>query len=455
MSNFSPQSLLPLLRQHPKTKRYCVAYSGGVDSTVLLHAMVSLKHQLVTEQLLSGESFLEISAVYIDHNLQTESKQWSSHCRAVCNQLGIPFVSLSVNIVIEQGDSLEEKARESRYALLASSIEEGDILLTAQHQDDQAETFLLQALRGAGPKGLASMPEVKAFSKGLHIRPLLRFKKHDLVSYAKGKNLDWIEDPSNQQMRFQRNYLRQKVVPLLNETWPGASEALSRSAQHCAVSVNLLNELASIDAATVLNVDQTLSRSAFNRLSLDRRANLLRYCLSMQDLRVPDQRRLEQIIYQLETSAEDKSPMVSWSGAEIRCYRDKVYLMSPLVQIDESKVLAWRLNEALELDDGLLVAKQTQEMGLFLPEGAELEVRFRQGGERCQPTGQKQSRELKTLFQEWGVPQWLRARVPLIYYNGALIAVAGYCLCQATADGAEELGWQFEWQPGCLSEDEC
>ncbi|MBL1431926.1 MAG: tRNA lysidine(34) synthetase TilS [Gammaproteobacteria bacterium] len=442
MPDFSPQLLLPILQHYPNVRRYWVAFSGGVDSSVLLHAMAQLAPELQSSQL---------NAIYIDHGLQAESQQWSDHCLSVCEKLGINIISLSAEVRLEQGDSLEEKARESRYLLLADFIDEGDALLTAQHKDDQAETFLLQALRGAGPKGLASMPMAKSFSKGLHLRPLLGFSKQNLISYAKDNNLTWVEDPSNAQMRFQRNYLRQKVFPVVRKTWPSMSDALSRSAEHCAANIGLLNQLADIDMEAVTNTDNTLSRVALNSLLPDRRANLLRYWLSEKNLRVPDQVRLEQIIHQLETSAADKSPMVSWSGAEVRCYRDKVYAMPPLVPVDNKRVFKWQPSEKLEFDGGILSARQVKGAGLRIPEESEIEVRFRQGGERCQPAGQAQSRELKTLFQEWAVPHWLRDRIPLIYVNGKLVAIADFTVCQPYIVSGAGMGWQFDWQSDCRS----
>ncbi len=436
MADFSPQSLLQVLQRYPRARRYWLAFSGGIDSSVLLHALAQLGAELPSA----------IGAVYIDHGLQAESQQWSDHCRTVCQGYGVAFQSIKAQLVFESGDSLEEKAREARYAVLVHLIEANDILLTAQHKDDQAETFLLQALRGAGPKGLASMPVMKAFGKGWHLRPLLNFSKQQLIAYAQQQRLDWMSDPSNLQTRFQRNYIRNKVLPLLKQSWPGATDALVRSAAHCAESSGLLRELADIDLSQIKNADNTLSRDGLNALSPVRRANLIRAWLSDCHLRAPDHRRMQQIIAQLETSAQDRSPCVVWPGAEIRSYRDKVYAMPPLPAIDESRIYQWRVDRPLQLQDGELSARKVQGEGLSLPDQAQLEVRFRQGGERCQPVGQAQSRELKTLFQEWAVPPWLRSRIPLIYIDGELAVVSGFCQCQPFATVTQDSGWQFEWK---------
>lgn len=436
MKDFSPQSLLQVLLRYPGIKDYWLGFSGGLDSTVLLHAMTQIASDLQPSQ---------INAVYIDHGLQAQSQQWAEHCRVFCQQYHIAFHSRSAALALAKGSSLEEAARDARYTLLADYLNKGDALLTAQHKDDQAETFLLQALRGAGPKGLASMPEMKTFAKGWHLRPLLHYSREQLESYARRHGLDWVDDPSNEQMRFQRNYLRHKVMPLLKASWPGVSDALGRSAAHCAEAAHLLEELAATDLDVAACADNTLSRSAMNRFSRPRRANLIRYWLRKTQLPLPDHRHLQQVITQLQSSAPDRNPEISWPGAEIRCYRDKVYAMEPLKAVDENTVYPWRLPQRLALADGELDAYRVAGSGICLPGDAAVEVRYRRGGERCRPAGQPHSRELKTLFQEWAVPPWLRNRVPLIYVNNQLAAVAGYCACQPFAASGAEPGWHIDW----------
>ncbi|MCL5802079.1 MAG: tRNA lysidine(34) synthetase TilS, partial [Gammaproteobacteria bacterium] len=220
---FSPAQLQRILNRFPAA-RYWVAYSGGLDSHVLLHALAHLAaasdstrpHKILPPPLTGGgrgEGGFELHAVHVDHGLQPNSAQWVKHCEEVCAELQIPLHSLQIKIKLEQGESLEAAARDARYQAIAVLIEDGDALLTAHHQDDQAETVLLQLLRGAGPAGLAGMPECSAFSKGLHVRPLLNFTQAQLRIYAETHHLAWVEDHSNRDLRFDRNYLRHEITP--------------------------------------------------------------------------------------------------------------------------------------------------------------------------------------------------------------------------------------------------
>ena len=267
------ENILQLLKNTPTgatIKTWWLAYSGGVDSQVLLH-------------LLSATD-LDVRAVYIDHGLQDESKQWAKHCAQSCQQLNIPFQTISVNARAAPGESPEASARHARYRALATLVAEGHCLLTAQHQDDQAETFLLQLLRSAGPAGLAAMPFCDEFSAGLHMRPLLVFTQAQILGYAKQHDLVWVEDPSNQDDRYDRNYLRNQVMPMLKQRWPTIDQAISTVAKQQAENKHLLEyyaaaELKRINAdAGSLPVDALLS---FDEPQL---RNILRYWIKQQSV---------------------------------------------------------------------------------------------------------------------------------------------------------------------------
>lgn len=439
MSSFSPQNLLQTLRRYPNVSNYWLGFSGGLDSTVLLHALVQIRETL---------NPIKIHVLHVDHGLQKTSSQWAEHCAALCQQYQLDCQVLDANLgAIEKGCSVEEVAREARYRLMADYIGPDDALLTAQHQDDQAETFLIQALRGAGPKGLASMPEIKPYSKGKHIRPLLAYSRKDLERYAVENSLSWVDDPSNSSSEFKRNYLRQEVVPLIRQEWPGYADAVSRSAKHCAESSSLLDNLAEIDLEQALAENGNLSRSACNALAVPRRANLIRYWLVSQGLRLPDQRRMTTLIDQLEQSADDRQLCVDWPGVEVRSYRDQIFAAPPLASFAENQAYLWSLAQVLPISDGELSATKDQTTGgvPLSVDIAEVEVRFRTGGERCQPIGQAHTRELKTLFQEWGVPPWWRDRIPLIYVDDKLAAVVGFCSCQPFAPMESTGSWHIHW----------
>ena len=217
-------------------KTWCLAYSGGVDSQVLLHLLSAL----------NKTHGLNIRAVYIDHGLQQASKQWQQHCAKSCESLSIPFQSIYVN-AHAKGESPEAAARHARYGALAELISDDSCLLTAQHQDDQAETFLLQLFRGAGAAGLSAMPVYTKFSKGFHLRPLLGISQKQILDYAEHHQLSWVEDPSNQDHQYDRNYLRHSLMPLLKQRWPAIDKTLSVAAQQQAENASLINQLAQHD----------------------------------------------------------------------------------------------------------------------------------------------------------------------------------------------------------------
>ena len=234
-------SLQRCVLQFGLDKTYWVAYSGGLDSSVLLSLFAELRRQLP----------IKLKAIHINHGLSPNASTWASLCATQCQSLQISYLERSVQVNANDGESIEEVARKKRYAVFAKCLEDGDILLTAHHQDDQAETFLLQLLRGAGVKGLAAMPQVKAFARGQHMRPLLEFSRSHLQAYAKERQLVWVDDESNLNLDFARNYIRHQLMPVLLQQWEGASDVIARSAAHCAEAQALLEEYALTDCEKV------------------------------------------------------------------------------------------------------------------------------------------------------------------------------------------------------------
>ncbi|MCW9024524.1 MAG: tRNA lysidine(34) synthetase TilS [Gammaproteobacteria bacterium] len=439
---FSPSELLPSLQaqlsRFSSCQRLWVAYSGGCDSHVLLHALVHLKAQIKAQQNSSPLAQTEICAIHINHGLMNEADDWSSHCQETCDALGVELKIVPVDAIPEQGESPEAAARSARYHVFADLLEEGTGLLLAHHEDDQAETLLLQLFRGAGVKGLSAMPEYTAYAKGWLGRPLLGFSRQSLREYAQAEGLQWIEDPSNQELHFDRNFLRQQIVPLLQPRWPALNRCLSRAASHQSEASQLLDELAEIDRQTCISPmafsgEEALSVVSLNTLSLERRNNLLRYWIRQQGFTPPDRVHLERISREVLAARPEANPQVDWEGATVRRYRDRLFVMSPLPAWDNTMVVPWDLQMPL-----VLPAKGTQlslradvEAGLSqsLP-GNGIEVRFRQGGERCRPVGRGHNHNLKKLMQEWDIPPWERDRIPLIYVGGKIAQVVGYCICE-------------------------
>lgn len=446
MSSTTPSldldTLLTTLRALPAALRYCVALSGGCDSTVLLHAMAMLRPRL------GGVS---LASVHVDHGLHQDSATWSQHCRAFAADLGVECTALKVNARPSPGQSREAAAREARYGRLIKWLQPGDVLLTAHHQEDQAETLLLQLLRGAGPAGLAAMPVYTLLGPGVLARPLLNVSREALRGYAIHYNLRWIEDPSNVDTRFDRNYLRHEIIPRLRMRWPGTNTTLSRAAQHQQESASLLKALADIDMQRAQGSQpQVLRVDRLVEFDESRQRNALRGWLRAQGLPLPSNRVLRKVCTDILSAGWDRVPRVAWQGAEVRRYRNELFAMSPLAPVDAGAVLAWNpLEAALVLPHNLgeLRASPVQGRGLrYDSRWGPLQVQFRRGGERCRPVGKVHARELKAWFQEQGVPPWERNRMPLIYIANTLAAVADRWICAEYAASSDDIGLVIEWR---------
>ncbi|MFZ5592982.1 MAG: tRNA lysidine(34) synthetase TilS [Pseudomonadota bacterium] len=436
------ERLLGALNHLPSVRRWWIAYSGGRDSTVLLHSIASLRPRL--------PDGLELRAVHVDHGLSRHSHEWARHCDAVCAMLDIPCQTRRVDAKPQPGESPEAAARQARYQAVAALIEADDGLLTAHHQDDQAETVLLQLLRGAGPHGLAAMPAHAPFAKGFIARPLLGFARHELAAYAARHGLSWVEDPSNSDTGFERNYLRHEIVPRLKQRAPACAATLSRAASHMAEAAVLLDELAEGDLQTVRGPQpDTLSVAGLLRLSEARRRNALRRWFKVLTLPVPWAAHLARIETDVLIAVEDSTPCVRWPGAEVRRYRGLIHALPPLPPHDTRVVLAWDMAQPLALPDGSLLTARTvigDGLKASLCHAQPVTVRFRQGGEKCRLAGRGHTHELKKLFQERGIPPWQRERVPLIFAGDQLVAVVGLWVCEPFQAEDGEGGVEVEWK---------
>jgi len=422
-------------------KRYWVAYSGGMDSHVLLHAMAMLRET----------SQLDVYAVHVNHGLQSQADNWASHCQRVCQQLDIPLTVLSVNAAHEKGQSPEAVARDARYAAFTELLKEGDVLMTGQHSRDQSETFLLQALRGAGPRGLSAMPACSELGEGYLIRPLLTASYVELKTYAREQGLEWIEDPSNADTAFDRNFLRNAIMPGLRERWPSLDATLSRVAAQQAETLQLVNEMARQDSEGLVDETGSLAMTGMATLSPSRQRNVLRYWLTGLGLSLPSARKLKQLQNDMFKAAEDRNPHVQWRGVEVRRYRERLYAMSPLAAFDDSICLDWVPGQALKLpgETGILSSHPVKGKGICVdPEAnARTQLRFRHGGETCRPQGKLHHTSLKKLFQQAGIPPWQRNRVPLLFVEDELAAIPGVCICEPFVASAEKTGFELVWAP--------
>ncbi len=439
--SFSPDSLCSELLAHPRPAGYVVAYSGGLDSHVLLDALVRLR----------ARHGVPVSAVHVNHRLQSAADDWQTHCAAVCHALCVTLAILPVDAVAGRGESPEATARAARYQALAQWLPPGHCLLTAQHQDDQAETVLLQLLRGSGVHGLAAMPGYTAFGHGSLLRPLLAFTRSELRHYAGMQQLRWIEDPSNEDTAFTRNFLRHRVLDSLRERWPRLSRSLARSAANQAEAAHLLDELADADLAALVGDGATLLVPALQQLTPARQRNALRRWLRGSTGTAPSRAVLARITVDMLGSRVDAEPCVRWGEYELRRYRTRLYLLRrDTTAVPARLPLPWMLDAALALpgDGGVLVAVPGQGQGIrqSLLGSDGVRVGWRQGGERCRPAGRNGHHELRKLFQERGIPPWVRTRIPLIFIGGELAAVAGLWVCEPFQAQPDEPGVQIHWQ---------
>lgn len=428
------RTLAGLAQLAERPDRLVVAFSGGLDSEVLLHALVALREEFGAELL----------ALHADHGLQAESTNWAQHCERRAAQLGVECRSLRVAVDVSAGRGTEAAAREARYGAFRDELQHGDWLLSAHHKDDQAETLILNLLRGSGPAGLAGIGEVQPFGPAWLVRPLLPYSREELRQYAVAHNLEWIDDPSNEDRSFDRNYLRHEVFPVLQARWPDASSRLRQSALLAGEAALLLDQLADADLQNLGERADRLSLSGLCALGVERQRNVLRYAIRELGLPPVPASVLHSIVTNLLPARADAQPVVHWDGAEARRYRDQVYLFAQPVEsgpVDAARIEA----NSAELGPGmgLLRLEPGADSGLSKAVvDAGLELRPRKGGEEIKLAGQSHTKKLKKLLQEEGIVPWMRDRLPLVYSNHRLVAVADLWV----ADGASSSpGTAIHW----------
>jgi tRNA(Ile)-lysidine synthase len=471
--------LATLLPEFPDVS-FCVALSGGVDSVTLLAALAgSIKKPSIAGRLKSRTSSPSSSssssasvsalasssssssslssssaarrlrasslrAIHVHHGLHPNADKWAAHCSKLASKLHVPLKVIKVQVPRTRGESLEASARDARYAALAGALKPGEVLLTAHHQDDQLETVLLQMLRGAGVPGLAAMPEVAPFAAGRLARPLLTRSRLDLAEWASAHQLAWIDDDTNTDERFDRNYLRRTVLPVIRARWPGAGAAGSRTARHAAEARRLLDALALADVERAA-FGASLSTQTLRALDTDRRRNALRFWIARAGFSVPDTRRLDELAGPLLDARADANPQLRWNDALVERHADILSIRSTVpLQLASpaapnapqpaasapSVGQAWDWRESPQLQ---LVAPCAGTLALVrdphgpldldaLPEI--LSVQPRRGGEALRPSPRARTRKLKTLLQEAKLPPAQREQLPLLYAGGKLIAVA-------------------------------
>lgn len=408
------QSIEQAILNHIKNRQsLLVAYSGGVDSTVLLHALTQLKQQQRPD--------LQLSAIYIHHGLSQNADSWARHCQQQCQIWQVPLIIEKVQLDPMAGN-IEQQARNARYQAIYRHLKRDQMLCTAQHLDDQCETFLLALKRGSGPAGLSAMP----VESNRHLRPLLTISRQQIEAYANSHQLTWIEDESNQDDHYDRNFLRLKVLPLINQRWPQFSQMVARSASLCQQQEALINELLDNDFHQLLTTQGQLRLSPLINYSEYKRNAILRMWFRQQGIMMPSQKQLALIWQTVVEAKEDANPKFVLHNKQIRRYQNQLYLL-PLYDDTEHLVINWDLTSPLVLPDniGQLQSHYQHDLNCRLPQADEaVTVRFYAQG-KLHIVNRQGSRAIKKIWQEHQIPPWMRTRTPLIYYNEQLICAVG------------------------------
>ncbi|WP_343218300.1 tRNA lysidine(34) synthetase TilS [Halomonas sp. McH1-25] len=397
----------------PPGRPVWVALSGGLDSCLLLTLAVQASRRYPHP----------IYALHVNHGLQTAAGDFEHHCRVLCSRLGVPLYVERVR-VDRRGQGLEAAARESRYAAFAQRVGVGDALWLAQHADDQAETLLLAALRGSGVRGLAGMPAQRDWAGRCLMRPLLAFTRGELEREAQARGVAWVNDPSNQDLAIDRNYLRRDILPRLAARWPVASSSLARSATLSGEADTLLDELAALDLEAAGSDAGRLALAYLMTLSPPRQRLLIRHACQRLALPTPPAGRLAALLSQLG-AREDAKVAIEWPGGEARRWRGALYLQAPLVPVPENWQAEWNGHAGMRTPAGPVEVS-------LVPSNARpcrLRLTWRKGGETLRVAGRGR-RDVKRLLQDAGIPPWLRDRQLLAWDGDTLVAVLGVAVAE-------------------------
>jgi len=442
--------LVSIINKYPALP-IVIAYSGGVDSQVLLHALAKLSQQQCIKN--------PISVCHVNHGLSVNAQTWQQFAKQQCKSLNLPLVICSVNVKAQKQQSLEALARDARYSALKQLSDEKSLIITGHHSNDQSETFLLALKRGSGLKGLSAMSAAISLGKHNLIRPLLSVSRKEIEDYAINDGLSWIEDESNKDIAFDRNFIRKNIMPLLSERWPSINDTINRSAAHCFEGQELLDELAEQDLAKAKLTNTSLQVSLLIEFSKARFNNLVRFFLSKHNCLMPSTEQLTQLRMQLLAN-DDKNPAVKVGDHYLRRYKQTLQLTAEFKDIsDWWQVIDLSLNEQrLTLPDNLgnltllnfhnshgsqesqNSSEGTDGQYISFPTTAQqVTLRFSHDNPKCLPDYRQHSRSLKKILQELNIAPWQRKRLAFLYYDDILVAVIGHFVCQDYLPKGKEL----------------
>lgn len=452
-------TLLNFFKNHPE-KAILIAYSGGVDSQVLLHALFNLSKQKKLTNL--------ITVCHVNHGLSPNALEWELFAQAQCDARNISLNITKVEIQKKSQQSLEALARDARYNAIKHIVTDNTLVVTGHHNDDQAETFLLALKRGSGLKGLSAMKAFMPLGKGLLVRPLLNISRTQIENYAQENKLEWIEDESNQDNQFDRNFLRHEVMPILANRWPSLLTTINRSVEHCQEGAELLAELAKQDLLECGELNNKLNIEKLLFLSKARFNNVVRYFLSQNNCLMPAKAQLEQLHSQLNAS-EDKTPEIKVGELWFRRYKGFLHLTPEFNNVSLfSSHIDNISNQLVNLPDNLGSIKlqylsrdnrnlksssNTNVINVIAPKaGQEVNIRFNHNNPFCLPDYRQKSRALKKVLQELDIPPWKRKRIPFIYYDNDLVSALSYFICkpyivsEGTVVNEDDRILQISWQ---------
>ena len=432
-AEFGTAFLLARLDRLPTPSKYWVGFSGGADSTALLLALHEISAQLRAP----------LHAVHFDHGLQEQSANWREHCRSFCQQRDIPFLSKILHLERQAGSSLEEQARDARYRQVENILDDNDIYLTAHHAEDQAETLFLNLMRGSGVEGLAGIPAIRALGTGWVARPLLDCHREELTAFLEQRDTGWLEDPSNADSIFDRNFLRNEIFPVLDQRWPGIANRLSRTARNARISATALAAFIERHSGELLTDRTRMPVQKLLEFDREMQSLVLRQWLRRHEVPALPASRLDEFLAQLSQAQPDAQPEVQWGDWQIKRYRHDLWLhrRRPYQPCRNSR---WQSEMEIDLgpDSGFyqLTGVRTE-----LPEG--WRVGPRAAGGRIRLVEDGPSRKLKHFFQTSSIPPWLRLGIPVLYWDDEPVALGDWVLGHRLQWWLAENDLELEWKP--------
>ncbi|WP_348769490.1 tRNA lysidine(34) synthetase TilS [Buchnera aphidicola] len=422
-----------------KNKLFLVAYSGGMDSTVLLHQLIKIKQK---------NRQISVRAIHINHNIHTNSTKWKVHCITFCKTYNIPLIVEEIDINIT--NNIEEQLRIRRYNLIYKHLLNDEILLTGHHLNDQCETFFLSLKRGSGPTGLSAMSVETSFGKTKIIRPFLNQTKKELKTWANLNNLTWIEDATNFNIHYDRNFIRHKILPILEKKWPFFLKNCFRTTKICNEETILKNIFLKEKIQKFIRFDEALNIKNFKNFQEEICKALIRYWISLKNIKIPSYKTIQRIYNEIIHNQENINLKIIIQKNEIRCYKKSLYFIKIKKNI-QNMILFWHnTNYKLILPNnlGYIIKNNKKGINIPTPQNNELiNIRFQYTG-KILILGKKKQRNIKKIWQEYNIPPWLRNQTPLLFYNDELVSALGVFVVKKIIKNIDESNkneWNISW----------